>query len=132
MGNIAEFKSWKRFEILEILDREQCEIAIMGDVFDLGRIFYRAAIDGDEQAAAVRNDMRVGQDFVFPDDESSADAAAETAGIPWGLVIRDLSGHLDAQDGAINIRGQGLGHERRSAGEEKKIEDSVHRCWPRL
>jgi hypothetical protein len=47
--------------------------------------------------------MRVGEDAVFADDETGADAATETAGVPWGLVIGHLGGNLDAQDRAIDI-----------------------------
>ena len=75
----------------------------MGDVFDFGRVFHWTAVHGDEHAAGVGDHMRVGEDAVFADDETGADAATETAGVPWGLVIGHLGGNLDAQDRAIDI-----------------------------
>lgn len=75
----------------------------MGDVFDFGRVFHRAAVHGDEHAAGVGDHMRVGEDAVFSDDETGADAATETAGVPWGLVVGYLGGDLNAQDRAIDI-----------------------------
>ncbi|MEY5013519.1 MAG: hypothetical protein RLY69_1234 [Verrucomicrobiota bacterium] len=77
----------------------------MGDVFDLGGVFYRASMHRDEYAAGVGNHMRVGKNAVFADDETRADTATESARIPWGLIIWHLRGHLNAQDRAIDIGG---------------------------
>ena len=93
----------------------------MGDELDLGGIFLRAAVNGDEQAAAVGNDVGVGEDLVFSDQESGADAAAETAGIPRCLIVGHLGGDLDAQHGLVNIRGQGRGlREQRRDGQHQQ------------
>lgn len=75
----------------------------MCDVFDLGWVFHRTAVHGDEHAAGVGDHMGVREDAVFADDETGADAATESAGVPWGLVVGHLGRDLDAQNRAVDI-----------------------------
>ena len=78
----------------------------MSDEIDLSGVFLRAAVDGDEDAAGVRYDVRVGEDLIFPDEESGADAATKAARVPGCLVVRDLSCSFDSEDGLIDSRGR--------------------------
>lgn len=75
----------------------------MGDEIDGGRVFFRATVDGDEDAPCIRNDVGVGEDFIFSDEEAGADATAEATGIPRSFVVRDLGGHFNAEDGLVNV-----------------------------
>ena len=67
----------------------------MGDVFDLGWVFHRAAVHGDEHAAGVGDHMRVGENAVFADDETGADAATESADVQKNNVEVQRSNLLD-------------------------------------
>ena len=60
----------------------------MGDELDFRRVFLWGAVDGDEDALLVRDNVGVCENTVFSDQESGADTSAETTGIPWRFIIR--------------------------------------------
>ena len=72
----------------------------MGDELNAGRIFFGTAVNGDENPAGVGNDVGVGKDPIFTDQEATADTAAEmTAAADQAtrarLVCDFLSGMTD-------------------------------------
>jgi len=68
----------------------------MCDILNLCRVFFRAAVDGDEDTLLIRYNVRVGEDLIFTDDEARADAAAKSPRVPWCLVIGILGRNFDA------------------------------------
>ncbi len=126
-GNLAEGEDGEVFEGCEVIKGEEGEVAIVGDVFDFCGVFFRAAVDGDQDALLVGYDVCVGEDFIFTDDEACADATAEASGVPWGVVVGCLRGDFDAEDGAVEIGGavllQFLGKERGGDSQEGEDEE---------
>ena len=100
----ADFENGQFGERREVLDREDREIAIVGDVLDLGSVFFGRAVDVDEETFAVGNDVRVGEKLIGADEESRADAATESSCIPGRCVVGSLGGYLNAYDRTINVR----------------------------
>ena len=96
----------------------------MCDEIHLGGIFFRRAVNRDEDALLVGNDVGVGQDAVFSDQETRTDAAAETTGIPRRFVVRILRGDLDPQHRAVERGGAVLGAE--SGGQ--KCDEGKDKC----
>ena len=75
----------------------------MRDEIHFGGIFFRGTVDCDEDALVIRNDVGVGEDLVFADQEPGAYASAKAAGVPWGLVIGGLRCDFDAKNGAVKL-----------------------------
>ncbi len=80
----------------------------MSDVNDAGGMFLGRATFGDQDAVCIGDDMRIGEEAVWPDHEAGPGAAPESAGVPGRSVVGDLGGDLDSDHGLVDIVG-GLG-----------------------
>jgi hypothetical protein len=66
-------------------------------------------VDRHQHAFGVGDDVGVGEEFVFPDQETGADSAAETTAIPWRGVVGGLVGDLDPHDRFVDVGRSGRG-----------------------
>lgn len=78
-GDFAKGEDREVCKVREVFEGEKCEVTIVGDEFDFGGVFFWRAVDGDEDALLVGDDVCVGENLVFTDDEAGADAATEAA-----------------------------------------------------
>ena len=98
----SDFEILEAFEGGEIIDFEEGEVAIVGDMKNAGRMLLCRSVFGDEESAGIGNHVCIGKDAVLADDESGANTPTELSGLPWLTVVGDLCGHFDSYDGAVD------------------------------
>ena len=129
---------WQRghaFERPRVFQREQGEVAVMGDELDFGEVGCGVIHAANDEAGAVADDVSIGQESVWADKEAGAGAARWPGSIPWGAVIRLDGGIFNADDACVLLAervglGRGLSPERGWGSEQhagRKQDKSIRR-----
>lgn len=125
-GDAAKAERGEVFKVLAVHRFEDGEVAIVGDEDDAGGVGFWVVGGAEDEFGGVADDVSVGEEAVFADEEASAGAASGAAAVPRLAVVRHLHGGIDVDDAIPDIGsgvdGLGLnqpGKSRKNSGREE-------------
>ena len=103
------------------MDLEDGEIAVVGDVFDSGEIFFGIVFLFDREEAGIADHVGIGEESIWGDHPTGAAATGHGAGEPRDAIIGFLGGVIDAGDAFADFVGLSPsdGGEEEDGGEAK-------------
>ena len=99
LGHAADGEVDETFEGSWVIQADESEVAIVGDVGEGGGELASRVTLGDQDTARIGDDVGVGEDLVGSDEKAGAIATGKPACIPRGAVVGVLSGDFDTEDG---------------------------------
>ena len=120
-GDPAEGEGFGTDEESGVLDLEDGEIAVVGDVFDSGEIFFGIVFLFDREEAGIADHVGIGEESIWGDHPTGTAATGHGAGEPRDAIIGFLGGVIDAGDAFADFVGLSPsdGGEEEDGGEAK-------------
>ena len=115
LGKAAELQRRDLVEEARLVDGQESEVGLVGDVEHAGGHPLGLAVPSHLDEGRVAHHVRVREDAVARDHEPGARDRARGAGLPGRPVVRGQLGRVDLHDGV-----RGLGRARRSESPRQK------------